>query len=466
MPTPSISAALRRLPAACLFAALALAAHAQDFSHPEAKPDPSAALVQQANDALAAGDLPAALKILTSLNTQTPHNAQVLYDLGLTLEALESTSPATSQQQPPVGPALTPESCYRQAIAADATFPAPHVALGLLLARTNHPAEARTELLAATTLPTIETAIKARAFRALAKLDQQSAPPNPTAASDELLAALKITSEQPDDILLSAEIAAAAPDLPAAERAYRRFLALPGSATDPQATAALAHVLLAEHHPAEAEALLTPALAHTPGDPSYTAQLANAYLASGDPAKIAKATPLVESLHAKNPTNANITRLLAGIYVETGHEEQAEPLYASLVAAQTDHPDATLLDDQAKVLIHLHRPGEAEKLLKLAVANPGAFPSPDAFADAAMHLAIAAEEIDDPRTALQALALRATVQQPTPSTLFLEATANDDLRQTSQAVELYQQFLAAAHGALPEQESQAKQRLAALQHRK
>jgi Tfp pilus assembly protein PilF len=464
MPTPSNSAALFRLGAAWLFAALTFTLPAQDFSHPDPQPDPSAALVQQANDALAGGDLPGALKILINLNAKTPHNAQVLYDLGLTLEALES-SPA-KEQPPAADPSLTPESCYRQAIAADTTFPAPHVALGLLLARTNRPPEAHAELLAATALPNVEPALKARAFRGLAKLDQQSLPPNPTAASDELLAALKLTSEQPDDILLAAEIAEAAPDLTAAEQAYRRYLALPGNAADPQATAALAHVLLAEHHPAEAEALLAPALVHSPDDPSFTAQLANAYLASGDPAKIAKATPLVEALHAKNPADTNITRLLARIYVETGHDELADPLYSSLIAAQPDGPDVTLLDDRAQLLLHLHRPGEAEMLLKQAVANPAAFRSPDAFAEAAMRLAIAAEEIDDPRSALQALALRATVHQPSPSSLFLEATANDELHQSIQAVQLYKQFLAAAHGALPDQELRARQRLAALEHRK
>jgi Flp pilus assembly protein TadD len=450
--------------AACIAAAiLTLALPAQDFSHPDTQPAPSAALVQKANDALATGDFPAALKILTNLNTQTPHNPQVLYDLGLALEAQPTA--ATSDTQ------LTPESCYRQSIAADSTFPPPHVALGLLLARTNHFAEARTELLAAINLPANEPALKGRALRALAKLDldgdsAHSVPPNPAAASDALLAALKLTPEQPDDILLAAEIAEAAADLPAAEAAYRRYLALPDNSADPQATAALAHILLSEHHPAEAEALLIPALALSPGNPSYTAQLAEAYLASGDPDKIAKAIPLVESLHVKNPTNANIARLLARIYQETGHPDQADPLYESLIAAQSDHPDPTLLVDRAEVLIRLHRPAEAEKLLKQAVANRAAFPSTSAFADATTDLAVASEEIDDPRSALQALALRATVQQPSPTSLFLEATANDDLHQTTQAVELYKKFLAAANGSLPDQESQAHQRLAALEHRK
>ncbi|HEY4382101.1 MAG TPA: tetratricopeptide repeat protein [Acidobacteriaceae bacterium] len=462
------SSALRCLAAACLFFALPLATlSAQDFSQPDTRPAPETALIQKANDALAAGDFPAALKILTDLNTQTPHNARVLYDLGLTLEALESSS----NQQPAAAPALTAESCYRQAIDANPAFPAPHVALGLLLARTGHPADAHEQLTTATTLPDAEPALKARALRALARLDlgfpgQHSPQPDPAAASAELIAALKLAPEQPEDILLSAEIASASPDLPAAEAAYRRYLALPGHVNDPQATAALAHILLAEHHPADAEALLSPALARSPGDPSFTAQLAEAYLASGDDAKIAQAAPLLEKLHTARPNEANITRLLARVYLESGHPDQAEPIYAALIAAQAAHPDPTLLDSRAEALIRLRRPGEAEKLLKQAVADPSAFPSPNAFADAATHLAFAASEIDDPRTTLQALALRATVQPPSPSSLYLEATANDDLHQTAKAVDLYKKFLTAAGGTLPEQESQVRQRLTALAHTK
>jgi Tfp pilus assembly protein PilF len=445
--------------------ALVPALPAQDFSHPDTQPAPQAALIQQANDALGAGEFSAALKILTNLNTQTPNNPQVLYDLGLTLEALADTPPAPNDpQQPTLDPALTPESCYRQSIAADPDFPPPHVALGLLLARTNRAAEAHSQLASAIALPAIGPELKARAFRALARLDQQSTPPNLTAASDELLSAIKLTSELPEDVLLSAEIAQASADLPAAERTYRRYLAL--APQDPQATAALAHVLLAEHHPAEAESLLTPALAQSPGNPSFTAQLAEAWLDSGDPAKIAKAVTLVESLHAKNAANPSVTRLLARLYLESGHPDQADPLYASLLAAQASHPDPTLLDDRAEVLIRLHRPAEAEKLLKQAVANPAAFPTPAALGDAATHLAFAALEIDDPRMTLQALSLRATVQPPSPSSLFLEATANDTLHQNTRAVDLYKKFLAVAGGEYPDQESQARQRLAALEHAK
>jgi predicted Zn-dependent protease len=450
--TTAILAALLLAPAAV---------HPQDFSQPTSKPDPSTPLINQANDALAAGDFPTALKLLTTLNTQAPNNPQVLYDLGMTTEALADAQPNTLQPTP------TAESYYRKSIDANPLFPASQVALGLLLARTNHPAEARTELLLATRIPDIDPTLKAHAYRALARLDETA---NPSLASAELLEAIKLTPETPADVLLTAEIAEAAPDLPAAEQAYRRYLALtPESPDAPTTIASLAHILLAEYHPAEAEALLTPALAAHPADPTLTSQLAAAYLASGDSTKIAQAAPLLESLHAAHPADPNITRLLARVYAETGHPDQADQLYAALISAQSQSgktPDPTLLDDRAELLIRLHRPGEAETLLKQSIANPAAFPTPAALGEAATHLAFAAMEIDDPKGALQALTLRSTVLPPSPSTLFLEATANDTLHQSAKAVDLYKQFLAAAHGNFPEQESQAHQRLAALEHRK
>ena len=78
-------------------------------------------------------------------------------------------------------------------------------------------AEARTELLTATTLPSHDLVVQgspsqdkllqARAFRALARIDSKARPAD---ARDELLAALKLSAETPEDTLLSAELAQAA----------------------------------------------------------------------------------------------------------------------------------------------------------------------------------------------------------------------------------------------------------------
>lgn len=475
---------------AALFLLTPLTLSAQDFSQTQTAPAPTTRLIQQANDALAAHDLPTALRLLTALNTQTPNNPQILYDLGLTLEALAdqpTTAPPSTNNIEGTTDNASPETYYRAAIAADPTFPPPHAALGLLLARTGHPIQAHAELLAAANLPTIEPALKARTLRALARLDLEATPTNPTAAATELLAALHLTPETPADILLSAQIAEDTSDLDAAEKAYRRYLTL--RPQDSNATSALAHILLTTSRPGDAEALLTATFAADPQnptpqnpDPALTALLARAYLADPDPAKQSLAAPLLEKLHAAHPEDPNITRLLARVYLDTGHPDHAEPLYAALIAAQTTNkispesqtenhpapttPDPTLLAARAEALIRLHRPGEAETLLKQAVVSPSAFPTPQDFADAATTLAFSAAEIDDPRETLQALTLRATVLPPSTATLFLEATANDTLHQTSRAVDLYTKFLAEAAGSLPDQESQARTRLTALTHRK
>src|ERR1700733_3820939 len=110
-------------------------AHAQlpagttDATEPQTqKQDP---LLSQANEALDKQDYPTALKLLTTLTEKSPNDAHLLYDLGLTQDALDQTT--------------TAEATYRRAIAADPTYFDPHLALGLLLARGGRLTEAHAE---------------------------------------------------------------------------------------------------------------------------------------------------------------------------------------------------------------------------------------------------------------------------------------------------------------------------------
>ena len=336
------------------------------------------------------------------------------------------------------------------------TYFDPHLALGLLLARGGRLSDAHSQLQTATTLTTDNPALKARAFRALARIDQAS---NPSAASDELLSAIKITPETPEDILLSGELAEASGDSTAAELAYRRLLAV-----DPQnhdATAALTHLLLHQQRPDQAEALLTAALAKDPDNPTLNAQLASLYEQQG---KTAQALPLATKLHASHPEDAALTRLLARLFSRDQQYDQAAPLYASLLGNSPQDP--TLLDDSADVQIHLKNFAEAEALLKRAVAEPTAFPTKDDLGQAASHLAFAASANNDPTTTLQALTIRGTVLPQSPSSLFLSATAHDKLHQTKQATDLYKQFLSVANGQFPDEEWEARHRLLTLDHMK
>jgi tetratricopeptide (TPR) repeat protein len=396
----------------------------------------------QASEALAKQDYSTAIKLLTTLAEKNPNDAQVLYNLGSAQDALDQTSEA--------------EASYRRASAAGPNLLEPHLALGLLLARTGKTADAHTELLAAATIANGDAALRARAYRALARLDQAG---NPSGASDELLTALKLSPETPDDILLTGELAEANNDPASAEAAYRRLLA--ANPDSIQATAALVHLLLRQQKADQAEPLLTAALQKHPDDPTLNSQLASLYEAQNKPEQ---AVPIVEKLHASHPQDAAITRLLARLYVRNGNYEKALPLYTALSA--TSPGDPTLLDDQADVLIRLRRSADAEPLLQRAVSNPNAFPSREAYGAALSHLAFAASSNGDSTTVLHALQLRATVLPQTPSAIFLAATAHDKLHQVKEASDLYKQFLAAAKGQFPDEEWEAKHRLLALEHTK
>jgi tetratricopeptide (TPR) repeat protein len=405
----------------------------------QAPPDP---LRAQASEALEKGDYQAALKLLTQLAEKNPSDAEILYNLGATQDALDQGSAA--------------EDSYRKSIEANPNLVEPHLALGLLLARTGKTSDAHTELTAAAAIPNGDPALRARAYRTLAHLDQAG---NPTGATDELLAALKLSPETPEDILLAGELAEGSGDPTSAEAAYRRLMAADPENTD--ATAALVHLLIQQKKSDQAETLLNAAIAKHPDDTPLNAQLASLYEAENKPEQ---ALPIVEKLHAAHPGDLDIARMLAHLYSANGQYDKAEPLYATLSAASP--ADTSLIDDHADALIHLHNYAEAQAILTRALENPKAFPTNDDLGRAASHLAFAASNNNDPSATLRALDLRATVMPQTPSTLFLAATAHDKLHQVKQASDLYKQFLAVAKGQFPDEEWEARHRLIALEHTK
>jgi Flp pilus assembly protein TadD len=424
-------------------ALLCASVSAQDFSndqHPTPAPDPR---LQEANSALDAHDFERALKLLTPLAEAHPADARILYDLGLTQDALDQGAAA--------------EHSYRAAIADDAKFLEPHIALGLLLARNDRFNDARVELLAVKTVPSDDVALRARAFRALARIDQN---PRPSDARDELLEALKLTPETPSDILLGAELASdALHGAEAAELAYRRYLA--AQPNDPAGTSELAHLLVTELRSDEAEALLAAALKAHPNDPALAAQLAAIYIHAN---KNADAIPLLAQVYEANPHDANVGHMLAGLYRSFSDYTHAEPILAGL-AAQNPH-DASLVDERARALIQLNRSAEAQQILARVVAQPALFPTPADLGNAAGDLAFAASRNNDPAAALQALQVRATVLPTSAAVLFLTAISHDKLHHVKLATEAYKQFLEASKGTNPDEEFEARHRLITLEHMK
>ena len=399
--------------------------------------------MQAANDALTGNDWAKAVKLLKPLAEADPKNAQVLYDLGSAEDALDQEGPA--------------EQSYRAAILDAGGYLEPRLALGLLLARQGKMDDARAELNAAASIENGDKLLRARALRAMARIDQKT---RPSDARDELLSALAISPETPEDTLMTAELAeAAGGGEVAAEAAYVRLLAKePGN---PDATASLAHLMIKQRRYDEAEKLLTTGLAAHAGDLGMSIQLAEVYVAED---KTAQAQPLVEGLHAANPKDAGVTRLLAELYVDGKDYARAEPLLAALVAQNPQ--DGALVDLEAEALLHQHQTLAAQRLLTRVVAQPTLFSSTEDWGLAAADLAFAASENNEPAVVLQVIQNRDRVLPPTTPILFLSAISEDKLHHVKNAVEAYKSFLAASNGANPNEEFEARHRLVALDHQR
>lgn len=402
-----------------------------------ATPQPVSEEVAEAEAAIVKSDWKAAETKLETWLAAHPADARALFDAGYVADA---------QNRPDDAVGL-----YRRAVEANPQSFEAHVEMGLLLARQGKQAEARPELAAATQLaPGVAGPdAKARAWRALAQIDRTN---DPAEASTDLLEALKLTPETPEDTLLAASLADQSGQADAAEAAYRRVLA-----EDPKSAAAnagLAHILIARKQFPEAEALLRTALEKLPDDPVLSAQLA-AVLAAQDKAE---ALPLLQKLHAALPNNAVISRMLAEVLAEAGDAAGSDKLYAGLLAAQPDDPE--LLVSHGQNLLHLLKYAEAlaafDKATRLDAAN----------GDGWSGLAIAASRTNQPSITLHALTMRSRYLPELPSTYFLWATAYDSLHDKAAAVTYYHHFLDASAGKFPNQEWQARQRLLLLEGKK
>ncbi len=344
---------------------------------------------------------------------------------------------------------------YRRAIEANPNSFEAHLALGLLLARQGKKDGAHTELIAATTLDPggAGPALKARAWRALARLDK----PGPdgegsaTEASKELLEALKLTPETTEDALLAADLAEASGQHEAAEAAYRRVLA--DNPKSVGANSGLAHVLIGRKQFPEAEKLIRTALEQQPDDPALIAQLATVLAAQDD----AAALPLLEKLHAAHPTDAAITRMLAGVLAQSGDAAGSDKLYMPLLAKSPD--DVDLLVAHGQNLIRQQRFTEAlaafDKATKLDSAD----------GDAWSGVAFAASKLHQPELAVHALTARSKYLPEGAATYFLWATSYDSLKDRTAAITYYHHFLDSSGGKYPDQEWQARQRLLVLERK-
>lgn len=398
-------------------------------------PTPAAAQpVLDAETAIAKADWKAAEAKLAPWLIAHPADATALFDAGYIADAQDRRDDAAG--------------LYKRAIGANPQSLEAHLSLGLLLARQGKFYEARPELAIATTLEAGDAGpvLKAKAWRALARIDEKA---DPTEASNDLLEALKLSPETMDDTLLAANLADQTGQYDEAEAAYRRVLTK--DPRSPGANAGLAHLLIAHKHFPEAETLLRAALEQIPDDPALTAQLAAVLAAQNN----AEALPLLEKLHRAQPEDSAISRMLAEVRSEAGDPAGSDSLYVELLKANPDDPD--LLVAHGQNLSHLAKHSEAfnvfDKATRLDPTN----------AEGWSGLAYAASRTNQPEITLHALTMRSKYLAEVPGTYFLWATAYDTLHDKVSAASYYHRFLEASAGKLPNQEWQARQRLKLLE---
>jgi len=414
------SKAILTLAALPLFAFVPLLAAAQQ----------SGDTLSEAEAAISKSDWQAAATRLDAFLLKSPGDARALFDAAYVADAQNRLDDAAA--------------LYRRAIEANPRSFEARVSLGFLLARQGKSKEARTELATATTLDpgAAGKAAKARAWRALARLDRAE---NPQLASSDLIEALKLSPETPDDTALAAQLAEQSGQLDEAEATYRKLLA--ADAKSSAANAGLAHILLKKKQYPEAESLLRQALAATPDDLALNAQLATTLAAENKQ----EALPLLEKLHKANPSQAAITRMLAEVRSEAGDAAASDQLYRSLLQATPD--DATLLVAHGQNLVRLAAFAEAYSTFNRATRlDPKSV-------DGWSGLAFAASRTTQPQEVLRALDERLKLTPEIPSTWFLRATALDALHNKKEAIAAYQKFVETAAGHFPDQEWQARQRL-------
>lgn len=396
--------------------------------------DGATSQVAAAEAAIAKSDWKTAETKLDAWLAGHPTDARALFDAGYVADAQNRLDDAAK--------------FYQRAVAANPKSFEARVSLGLLLARQGKLAEARPELLAATALDPgpAGPALKAHAWRALAEIDRET---DPKAASDELLQALKLTPETPDDTLLAAQLAESSGQLDAAEATYRRMLV--ANPKSERATDGLAHVLMLQKKFPEAETVLRGALTTWPDDPALTAQLAGA-LAAQDKAE---ALPLLQKLHAAHPNDKAISRMLADVLYTAGDSVGSDALYTELL--KQDPYDASMWVAHGQNQTRLTKyQGAYDAFAKAVQIDP-------ANGDAWAGLAFAALKLGRPEDTIHALTMRSKYLPEVPATYFLWATAYDTLHDKEQAAAYYHHFLDAAAGKFPDQEWQARQRLVLLE---
>ncbi|HEY2361887.1 MAG TPA: tetratricopeptide repeat protein [Candidatus Angelobacter sp.] len=422
--------------AVALLASLALPALAQ--TRPVHKPHPQTAADDRAADALKEAEsllqkqqYPQAEEKLQAIVTQQSENPQAWFDLGFAQSHQGKTAEAITS--------------YKKATQLDPKWFEAQQNLGLTLAKSGDLNAAAAALKITVTLkPTIggQQALAA-AWLSLAQVTEESQPQDSLAAYQK---AAELDPANSEAQLGIARMAERSGNTAGAEQQYLKLAA----AGSNDSVERLISLYLKQKRFSDAESWLHKYISANPQNSAAQLQLGK-LLAAEDKPQEAIAT--LEPLYKASP-DPRIARDLASLYLETKQYPAAADLLRPLIVQNP--ADAQLHLDYGTALMHQLKYAEAQAvLLKSLQLNPNLM---EAYSD----LAYAAEQNKNYQLTIRALDARAKFQPDTPGTLFLRATAYDNLRMYKPAAENYKLFLKAAAGKFPDQEFQARHRLKAI----
>jgi tetratricopeptide (TPR) repeat protein len=435
------------LAAACLFSPLA--SHSQkwppprrDYCNEFPAPDPdSSPEVQQAEATLRRNDFDGAEALLQKAVAAKPDDYRAWFDLGYINK--------NSQSQPPQDAI----AAFRRSVALKPDFFESNFHLGLMLEGGPWPGagysakESEKYLRAATQLtPSAHPQESLTcAWIALGSLQEWTG--EETEGLQSLAEASRISPNDPEPHLLAGNYSEAKhPERAISE--YKKVLEVDPTSRD--AFLGLDRIYERQNNYPEAEVWLRKLVAIDPDDPARL-YLAQALSAEG---KYDKAEGQLKEELQGHPQNGAAALELARVYAKAGEDAEAEQQFRIVVEASPQNAEAHYAF--GSLLLHEKKYPEAQQELLTAIKLKHELI--DAYGD----LAAAANANKDYSLALQVLNDRAKMQADPPAICFLRGTTYDNLNAVPEAVEYYQEFLAADGAKLPEQDRQARERLIAL----
>jgi tetratricopeptide (TPR) repeat protein len=393
--------------------------------------DRAADALKEAESLLQKQQYQQAEKKLQAIVLKQSANPQAWFDLGFAQSHQGKTTEAVV--------------AYKKAAQLDPKWFEAQQNLGLALAKSGDlPAAAAALRTAVTLKPTVggQQALSA-AWLSLAQVTAESQPQESLAASQK---AAELDPANADAQLGIARMAERAGNAAAAEQQYLKLAA----AGNNDSIESLISLYLKQKRFSDAETWLHKYLAANPQNTAAQLQLGKLQAAEG---KTQEAITTLEPVYKTSP-DPKVARELAGLYLETKQYPAAADLLRPLIAQSPN--DAQLYLDYGSALMHQLKYAEAQTVLLKAVQL-----KPD-LVEAYSDLAYAAEQNKNYELTIRVLDARAKLQPETPATLFLRATAYDNLRMYKPAAANYKLFLAAAGGKFPDQEFQARHRLKAI----